>query len=85
MWRGEFEGEGRYYSPLGACPLQRGRRRTAGRLQAWTLPGPGNPNKRGVRVSVTAGRGFVQSRSDGAVTHKNPRVTCRAGKSIHIL
>lgn len=46
MWRGGFEGEGRYYSPLGACPLQRGRRRTAGRLRAWTLPGPGNPNER---------------------------------------
>lgn len=59
MWRGGFEGEGRYYSPLGACPLQRGRRRTAGRLQAWTLPGPGNPNEReseGVFRRITEGR-----------------------------
>lgn len=65
MWRGGFEGEGRYYSPLGACPLQRGRRRTAGRLQAWTLPGPGNPNERERRERelrrISDGRGQKQA------------------------
>lgn len=45
MWRGGFEGEGRYYSPLAVCPLQRGRRHRAGRRPVWTPPGPGNPDK----------------------------------------
>lgn len=59
MWRGGFEGEGRYYSPLGVCPLQRGRHRTAGHQLAWTPPGPGNPGKRadeGVIRLISEGR-----------------------------
>lgn len=47
MWRGGFEGEGRYYSPLVGCPLQRGRRRTAGRRLGWRPPGPSNPVRTG--------------------------------------
>lgn len=59
MWRGGFEGEGRYYSPLGVCPLQRGRHRTAGHQLAWMPPGPGNPGKRadeGVIRLISEGR-----------------------------
>ena len=47
MWKGGCEGEGRYYSPLEACPLRRGRRHTGERRPAWTPPGPGNPGEGG--------------------------------------
>lgn len=44
-WRGGFEGEGRYYSPLKVCPLQRGSRHIAGRLPAWKPRDPDSPDE----------------------------------------
>lgn len=45
-WKGGFEGEGRYYSPLEECPLRTECRHIAGRLQVWKLPDPDSPFNR---------------------------------------
>ena len=81
MWRGGFEGEGCYYSPQGACPLQRGCHHTAGRRLAWMLPNPGNP--RGVEMNTKNTKLIFTPKTKHDATLESE--TFLARQSIHLV